>query len=132
MDEQHRNIFIRQVLSYLQLSEKSNPQAALIVRGIAPLGIGFSSGIGAGYVTSSIFEAVLQYQTLKIKTEEDEPTYLFATYFPSLEEFRALYSTDIRTIYYLGDITDKNTVKFLNETICPFKIIKVEINENNF
>jgi len=29
----------------------------------------------------------------------------------------------------MGDIIDKNTVKFLNETICPFKIIKVEIKE---
>jgi len=29
----------------------------------------------------------------------------------------------------MGDITDKKTIKFLNETVCPFKIIKIEIDE---
>lgn len=130
MDEQYRNIFIRQVLSYLQLSERSNPQAALITRGSVPLGIGYSSLIGGGYITSSIFEAILQYQTLRIKTDREEPAYLFSTYFPLLDEFRALYLTDIQTIYYMGDITDKATVKFLNETACPFKIIQIKMDQD--
>ena len=45
-----------------------------------------------------------------------------------MEEFIALSSSDIRVIYYMGDITNENTVRFLNEDAENFKIIKLEIS----
>lgn len=42
------------------------------------------------------------------------PPVLFSTYFPCLEELLLLAQTDIRTIYFFGDVEDERTVKFLN------------------
>ena len=61
------------------------------------------------------------------------PDILFCSYFPSLEEFKTLcYMTDIRKIYYMGEITDEEAVKFLNKQTKKdpqngFEIIKLKI-----
>jgi len=55
-----------------------------------------------------------------------------SSYFPSYEEFLMLIMTDIRKIYYFGDITDERSVKFLNDVSGgrfedgSFEIIKLE------
>jgi len=60
------------------------------------------------------------------------PDIMFSSYFPSLEEFKAIGITDIRTVYYMGDITDPEAVKFLNVLTRSnkddgFEIIKLKI-----
>lgn len=40
--------------------------------------------------------------------------FILSSYFPSLEEFRLLYRTDIRQVYYMGEIDDEKAVEFLN------------------
>jgi hypothetical protein len=110
------------------LSGQQNPRAALILRGGVQVGSGFSSSTGTEYDTSPIFEALLNRSDIKYVSQDSDACSIFCTYFPSLEELLALYSTDIRTIYYIGDITDERSVKFLNSCTGPcFDIIKLEI-----
>lgn len=66
---------------------------------------------------------------------EKEPFVLLSSYFPSLEEFKLLLKTNIRKIYYLGDIEIENekTVKFLNKHTLEkpggsFEIINLKIS----
>jgi len=75
-----------------------------------------------------VFEALQEYYAKRNNWDPLEKSYLFSTYFPTFEEFIALYSTDIRTIYYIGDISDERTVRFLNNCSGEsFEIIKLEV-----
>lgn len=54
------------------------------------------------------------------------------SYFPTLEEFIFLCHTNIRTIYYMGDIQEEKTVRFLNKLSKEnienqFEIIKINL-----
>jgi len=56
---------------------------------------------------------------------------ILCSYFPSYDEFMLLYMTDIRTVYYMGDIEDERAVQFLNAQTQAypedgFEIIKLE------
>jgi hypothetical protein len=37
------------------------------------------------------------------------------TYFPDFEELRVLWQTDIRTIYFFGDINNEEAANFIND-----------------
>ena len=126
MDQRYRDIAILYVLSLTGLSEQQKPKAALIVRGRKQLGYGFSKGTGTDYDTSPIFEALLESSTCLILNVRDDSLAIICTYFPSLEEFIALYSSSIRKVYYMGDITDEKTVRFLNNCSKSFEVIKLE------
>lgn len=69
------------------------------------------------------------YYAMRSSCDNIEETSLFCTYFPSLEEFRSIFITDIRLIYYMGEITDAETVKFLNTCSGKsFKIIQLQFD----
>lgn len=124
MDPRYRDIFAHYVLSITSLSEQQNPRAALIVRGGIQVGVGFSKDTGTEFDTSPIFEALINSQ----EKEKSHPLILFCTYFPSLEECIALYSSEIRKIYYMGDITDERSVRFMNKCAgLSFEVIKLEV-----
>jgi hypothetical protein len=83
---------------------------------------------GTEYDTSPVFQAIQSYYSLKAHWDLSDTSYIFCTYFPTLWEFISLYSTDIRTVYYMGDISDEETVRFLNGCYVPsFQIIKLEL-----
>lgn len=128
MDNRYRDIFAKYVLSLLSLSGQQTPRAAIIVRGGQQLGSGYNKAIGNNHETSPIVECLFGYHSAKILWDGSYKSVLFCTYFPSMEEFIALFSSDIRTIYYMGDITNENTVRFLNEDGKNFKIVKLEIS----
>jgi len=129
MDYRYRDLFARHVLSITSLSKQQNPKAALIIRGGVLLGHGFSKSTGTESDTSPVFESIQEYYTKKSIWDPLEESALFCTYFPSLEEFIALFSTDIRTVRYMGNIIDERTVRFLNSCSGEsFEIIKLEIN----
>jgi hypothetical protein len=76
-----------------------------------------------------VYESIQEYYTKKSIWDPLEESALFCTYFPSLEEFIALFSTDIRTVRYMGNIIDERTVRFLNSCSGEsFEIIKLEVN----
>lgn len=86
--------------------------------------------------TSAVSEAVVSYFKDFRHINEKEPFILLSSYFPSLEEFKLLLKTNIRKIYYLGEIEIKNeaTVKFLNTHTRKnpkesFEIINLKISE---
>jgi hypothetical protein len=129
MDHRYRDIFAKHVLSITSLSEQQNPKAALIVRGGVLLGCGFSKSTGTENDTSPIFESIQEYYAMKGTCSSIDKSAIFCTYFPNIEEFTALYSTDIRTVYYMGDIVGENTVRFLNNCSGDgFEIIKLEVS----
>ena len=128
MDNRYRDIFAKHVLSLLSLSRQQTPRAALIVRGGQQLGSGYNKAIGDTHETSPIIECLFEYYSTIVLWDKSFKSVLFCTYFPSMEEFIALSSSDIRVIYYMGDITNENTVRFLNEDAENFKIIKLEIS----
>lgn len=125
MDVRYRNFYAKHLLSIRDLSEQRNPGAALIIRGGVQVSSAYSVGTGTEYNTLPIIEAIIRsysYWGIVIA-----PAVMFCSYFPSLEELLAIYTTDIRTIYYMGDITDERSVRFLNTcTETSFEIIKLE------
>lgn len=129
METRYRDLFAKHVLSILSLSDQPNPKSALIVRGGVQLGSGFSKSTGTFIDTSPITEAICMYYAMRSSCDNIEETSLFCTYFPSLEEFRSIFITDIRLIYYMGEITDAETVKFLNTCSGKsFKIIQLQFD----
>lgn len=123
METRYRDLFAKHVLSILSLSDQPDPKSALVVRGGIQLGSGFSRSTGTSSDTSPIIEALLCYYAMRsIWDFNDEPC-IFCTYFPSLEEFKSIFITDIRLIYYMGEITDAETVKFINT--CSGKSFKM-------
>ena len=127
MDQRYRNFFACHVISLIGLSEQKSPRSALIAGGGELLASGFSKGTGTEYDTSPIFEALFKYAA---SDKGCKDLAWFCSYFPSLEEFIALYSTEIRTVYYMGSIQDEKTVRFLNNCQGPsFEIIKLEVEK---
>jgi hypothetical protein len=131
VDNRYRDLFARHILSLLGLSEQVSPQSAIITRGGFVLGQGFSKSTGTEYKTSPIFEALYGYYARRNCWDPLESySSLFCSYFPTFEEFIALYSSDIRTVYYMGDITEEKTVRFLNSCSgLSFEIIKLEVEK---
>lgn len=125
MDERYRNIFARHLLSIRELSECEIPKSAIIVRDSIQVGSGFSKKTNTEFDTSPIYDAMRHYYIIR-DIVYNQPA-LFCSYFPNLGEFLALYSSDIRTVYYMGDITDEAAVRFLNNCLEPFEIIKLEV-----
>lgn len=77
------------------------------------------------FVTSPVLEVVIQHGI-------GYEGVLFSSDFPTLDEFIVLSSTKIRTVRYMGEITDDRTVQFLNAHTHAypedgFEIIKMEI-----
>lgn len=71
---------------------------------------------GAIYHTSAVIKALFEWAVLyKTHNPYDDVTYLFTSYFPNKEEFLALMLTDIRVIYFFGDIDDEHAVKMINK-----------------
>jgi len=127
MDVRYRNFYAQHVLSIRNLSEQRDPRAAIIIRGRVIVGYAFSKSTGTGYDTSAITEALINSYNYKL--EGNDIAILFCTYFPTLEEICVLFLTDIRTIYYMGDIIDERVVHFLNTcTGYSFEIIKLEFD----
>lgn len=59
---------------------------------------------------------------------------LICSKFPSLEDFKVLYATDVREVHFMGDLDDPDAVAFLNRIskTCPeqgFRIVQLEMQK---
>lgn len=84
---------------------------------------------------SALMDAVLGYFQTVRHVYETKPV-IFCSFFPSLDDFNLLLKTKIRTVYYMGDIEDEETVKFLNiltreKPEESFEIINLKFLEKN-
>lgn len=112
-------------MSLLQFAEGESRKSAIIPLNNKIL-YSYSSPIVDKYYTSPIFNVLHNY--LKLNEEKKNPV-LFSSCFPSLDELIFIYETDIRTIYFFGDIENENVVDFLNK-FTDFEIIKLEVVNN--
>ena len=147
MDERNRDFIANHVLRLVELSECRVRRSSVIfidpdsenVVGHSPewvsntsvLVSSFSSDIVEGYITSPIVDSYLKFSNLNF-IGVNKPL-IACSYFPSLEEFMFLSHTKLRTLYYMGVITDGRAVKFLNKITKDnpddgFEIIKIKIN----
>jgi hypothetical protein len=141
MDEKRRDYFARVVYQSKQLSECTEPKAALIVRGKSICGVGYNRTIlpkSAGkleraFETYPVFGALQEsfsrsnFEGIGQGDEEHRgERAAFLTYFPHIDELILLYEADIKKVYFIGDIDDIETKDFLDEFMF-FEIIQIEI-----
>lgn len=70
---------------------------------------------GKGFYNSPIIDAIIKaYKDSTHMSLNTTELYLFSTCFPSEFELKALHSSSIKNIYFFGDITHTNCVKFFN------------------
>jgi len=137
MERQFRDLFAKHLLELKNVSKCSNPRTAIITRGELLISSGWNREAVPGLQIPPIFIAIHGYSLSAYKlyggmNEETLNPTLFSSYFPSLNEFLLLMTTDIRSVYYMGDLEDEKAVRFLNDLtrIRPddsFEIIKLEI-----
>jgi hypothetical protein len=135
------------VLRLRELSECSVPRAAAIflssslsskassleeiINGDMIITSAFNTKIEGNFETSPVVQAYLKYRDIS-KDFFEEPL-MVSSYFPSIQEFLFLSHTELRTVYYMGVITDGRAVRFLNDLTKNnpdkgFEIIKIKIN----
>ena len=117
MDKRTRDFFVSVLLQSKGLSECKLSSAALISRGKNIVTNQYSYGLTSSrdnYLSSPIISAVLEYNVSSRNSSDDEEA-LFSTYFPNFSELQVLHNTQIRTIYFFGDISDTKSAKFLNQ-----------------
>ena len=147
MDDRRRDYFASVVFQSKRLSECEQPKAALIVRGKSILGVGSNRTITtertgkAGQTrrpieSSPVFDALQQffsgpgYKGIGGRNENtqdpEEGGVAFLTYFPHVDELKLLYQSEIKKIYFFGDIDDEDSTNFIND-LNYFEIINIEI-----
>jgi hypothetical protein len=137
MDQRYRDILARYLLEIRQLSECKAPRSAIIAGGPFFLRAAVNRLLAGEQETSAVSEVIVGYFQDFRHVHEKEPFVLFSSYFPSLEEFKLLLKTNIRKIYYLGDIGIENeeTVNFINRHTVEkqgesLEIINLKISED--
>jgi hypothetical protein len=63
---------------------------------------------------TAVSESVMMYMCMKNAAFDSDLT-LISTYLPTLDDFKMLMRTQVRKIYYMGEIEDATTVMMLNE-----------------
>lgn len=133
MDERIRRFITVHVLELVKLSESSSPKAAAIFRESDIISSSYSKKIGSGYDSSPVVSCYIELLRTRKGIKHLSDLYIMCSYFPSLEEFLFLCHTDIRIVYYIGEILDEMTVRFLNRLSMEnsengFETIKINLN----
>jgi hypothetical protein len=125
MNEDFKDIYINFALLILQKINKKEGKVALIPLKNKIL-YAYSKILIDNYYTSPIYEVICEYLKILDKTEEVPP--IFCTCFPTLEELIFICNNNINIIYFIGEITDKRIIDFLNSNQINLKIVKLELN----
>lgn len=118
MDERRRDYFAEYLQRYKQFSEHRDPRTALIAGGTHILACASNDVIyeGSTYETSPIVAAILSwYKHHGAQNPYEDKTYLFSSYFPSMQDLLAILLTPIRSVYFFGDIDKEDAAILLND-----------------
>ena len=112
-----------------RLSACDPKKGAVLINGHQIQSYGFNKSI----IKNREWEISAIYDTLFGSTNINMSNFvLFTTCFPCLNEMVLIISVGISTIYFFGEITDVNSVKFVNslkDAHIPLEIIKLEQNK---
>jgi deoxycytidylate deaminase len=77
-----------------------------------------ATGFNRRLIKTKDWEISAIYDAIFTAREADlSKSAIFSTYFPTMDDVKLMVATGVSTIYFSGEINDKNTVEMLNSLI---------------
>lgn len=123
---EEKSFFIEIAIGAIKLSGCSPGRAAVLVRDRQILSHGYNRKImkNEKWEISAIYDVIFG-----ARQEDLTGTTLFCTYFPTVEDLMLIVATGVSSINFIGGITDKDAVFFLNKITgsgIPLEIVELE------
>ena len=105
-----------------RLSQCGIKEGAVLVQGRKIMSYGYNRDIipEKEWSLSAVTDALLGS-----KENDLSGCYIFCTYFPRVQDLTLLIGTGIKTLYFLGDITDQEAVRFMREVNSDHKCLEI-------